>query len=105
MRRSPKRQRQSHAYRFQFDDLEVKRLLSTVGQVMIQATVVEVDLSNQYQAGIDWSAIDLKGTGLSLTSTLLGGAAGLAGPPITNSSFVLNYAKPTGDITAAISLL
>ena len=80
-------------------------LESAQRQVMMQATVVEVDLSNQYQAGIDWSAIDLKGTGFSLTSTLLGNAAGLTGPPITSSSFVLNYAKPTNDIKAAISLL
>ncbi|MBF8268628.1 MAG: ral secretion pathway protein D [Gammaproteobacteria bacterium] len=76
-------------------------------QVMIQATVVEVDLSDQYQAGIDWSVIDLSGAGLSITSTLLG-APGLAGPPITSSSFVLDYFNPnTGgkEISAAVSLL
>jgi len=78
-------------------------------QVLIQATVVEVNLSDQYQSGIDWSAIDLSGAGFDLTSTLLG-APGLSGPPITSSSFVLNYRnreEGTGNrnITAAISLL
>ena len=76
-------------------------------QVMIQATVVEVNLSHQYQAGIDWSAVDLRGTGFSLTSTLLG-APGLTGPPITSSSFTMSYANPNasgGPITAAINLL
>ncbi len=78
-------------------------------QVLIQATVVEVDLSDQYQAGIDWSAINVSGIGLNITSTLLGGAPGsLVGPPITSSSFVLesiNQSAGNSQISIAISLL
>ena len=77
-------------------------------QVMIQATVVEVNLNHQYQSGIDWKALNLKGTGFSLTSSLLGGA-GLSGPPLTSSSFVMNYLNNSvgggGAISAAVSLL
>ena len=91
-------------------------------QVLIQATVVEVDLSDQYQAGIDWSVLDLSGAGVSIGSNLLGGAGfgvteagsvsisspGLPGPPSTSSSFVLQYDNPdTGGsrIDTAVSLL
>jgi general secretion pathway protein D len=87
----------------------IDQLLDSVQrQVLIQATVVEVDLSDQYQAGIDWSMIDLSNTGFSISSTLLGGAAGLSGPPITSSSFVLDYFDQDAngqEISAAISLL
>lgn len=94
--------------------LQVQQLIDQIvdsvqRQVLVQATVVEVDLSDQFQAGIDWSVIDLQGAGFSATSTLLGGAPGsLAGPPITSSSFVLNYDNPDSggaQINAAISLL
>ena len=84
-------------------------LESVQRQVLIQATVVEVDLSDQYQAGIDWSLLDLSGTGFSISSTLLGGAAGLTGPPITSSALVLDYfnagTRPGQEISAAITLL
>ena len=84
-------------------------LESVQRQVMIQATVVEVDLSDQYQAGIDWSLLDLSGTGFSISSTLLGGATGLGGPPITSSALVLDYfnqgSRPGQEISAAITLL
>ncbi|MFQ5659980.1 MAG: type II secretion system protein GspD [Gammaproteobacteria bacterium] len=85
-------------------------------QVLIQATVVEVDLSDQYQAGIDWSAINLTGAGFSAASKLLGASITgglptvppLTGPPVTDSAFVLNYTNPDPggvQINAAISLL
>ncbi len=83
-------------------------LESVQRQVLVQATVVEVDLSDQFQAGIDWSVIDLSDSGFNVTSTLLGGAPGLNGPPITSSSFVLDYANPDSNgeqLSAAVSLL
>ncbi|MGH8120208.1 MAG: type II secretion system protein GspD, partial [Gammaproteobacteria bacterium] len=43
-------------------------------QVLIQATIVEVDLKEEYQAGIDWSYLN-KAAGLSLVSATLPGAA------------------------------
>lgn len=76
-------------------------------QVLIQATVVEVELSDQYQAGINWSSINLGGAGFSFASSLLG-TPGLIGPPGTSSSFVLDYSNPDSGgqrLNAAISLL
>lgn len=77
-------------------------------QVLVQATVVEVDLSDQFQAGIDWSVLDLSDSGFSVTSSLLGRSPGLNGPPITSSSFVLDYLNPDSggeQLSAAVSLL
>ncbi len=42
-------------------------------QVMIQAKVVEVTLSNQYKMGLDWSAISKMGKTGGLHGTLVGG--------------------------------
>ncbi|MGK0296423.1 MAG: MSHA biogenesis protein MshL [Gammaproteobacteria bacterium] len=97
-----------------FKHQQVQRLIDQIlervqRQVLVQATIVEVDLSDQFQAGIDWSVLDLNSRGFSIASNLLGGAPGaLAGPPITSSSMVLNYNAPSGSgeqISAAISLL
>ena len=86
----------------------IEQILESVQrQVLIQATVVEVDLSDQFQAGIDWSVIDLSGSGFNVEASLLGGT-GLQGPPITTSSFVLDYFNPDSggeQLAAAISLL
>lgn len=90
-------------------DLIEQVLESVKRQVLVQATVVEVDLSDQFQAGIDWSVIDLEDSGFSVTNTLLGGAPGsLAGPPNTTSSLVLEYDNPNSggeQLQAAVSLL
>lgn len=91
-------------------------------QVLIQATVVEVSLSDQFQAGIDWSVLDLSDSGFSIGSRLLGGAGfildeannvsisapGLSGPPTTSSANVVQYRNPNSGgvrIDAAINLL
>lgn len=61
---------------------EVQRYLDRVvasarRQVLIEATVVEVTLSDQYQAGIDWSYVSSEVGGLDLLEqNLLGGALG-----------------------------
>jgi len=57
---------------------EVQR--SVQRQVMIEATIVEVTLSDQYQGGIDWSRLGVSGE-LNLTQSLIG-----ASSPITNFS-------------------
>ena len=54
-------------------------------QVLIQATIVEVNLSDQYQAGIDWSFLN-SAAGLDIISTTLGGV-----PLGTISSLLLDY--------------
>lgn len=73
-------------------------------QVLIEATVVEVRLNDQYQQGINWSQLRLGSKGFQLAQ------AGSAGLPASNtgSMFVLNYANPTsvlGNLSAQISLL
>ncbi len=83
-------------------------------QVLIEATIVEVRLSNSYQGGIDWGRISGSG-GISFTQNLLGTA--LAGPlgtppvafgatttPFTQLAFNQNNTRP-GDIQFAINLL
>ncbi len=98
-------------------------------QVLIEATVVEVELSSSYQQGINWQRLQGAGnTGLSITTqpvgpnTLpggtvpgVGGAAvnavtgGIANPGATTPAMLqIGYVNPTsrlGNIAAAITLL
>lgn len=75
-------------------------------QVLIEATIVEVNLSNNYQAGIDWSRLAVSG-GITLTQRLLGGfGTGLA--QLGNNVFQLGYTNPNsdvGNISATVKLL
>ena len=73
-------------------------------QVLIEATVVEVSLSDQYQQGINWSQLVSGNKGFQFSQ------AGSAGLPATNtgSMFTLDYANPTsvlGNLSAQVSLL
>lgn len=79
-------------------------LVSAKRQVMIQATIVEVELNERYQAGIDWSALS---TGaFSVASATAGGV-----PTFTTaalSSFIIQTDDSDGrpdNITATVSLL
>ena len=70
-------------------------------QVLIEATIVEVRLSNNYQAGVDWSRI-ASGTGFTFQQQLLGTSLGT--PP----RMVVGYTNPTselGNIAASLRLL
>ncbi|MYM98328.1 pilus (MSHA type) biogenesis protein MshL [Duganella vulcania] len=73
-------------------------------QVLIEATIIEVRLSDQYQQGINWQSL-AKG-GLKLTQGALGA---VTLPTATNPGvFVMNYTNPTsrlGNIAATIELL
>lgn len=72
-------------------------------QVLIEATVVEVQLSAASQSGINWSQIVTSGAARGLTVNLTGSSA-LAG----TSAATITYANSTsalGNIAAAISLL
>ncbi len=75
-------------------------------QVLIEATIVEVTLSNAYQGGIDWSRLAVRG-GITLTQRLLGGfGTGLAAAGA--NFFQLGYANPNtnaGNINASVKLL
>ncbi len=72
-------------------------------QVLIEATVVEVRLNDNYKQGINWKALRLGTRGVSLTQ------AGTADLPSTNplNIFTFDYANPTskGNFSAQISLL
>ena len=74
-------------------------------QVLIQATIVEVSLTDQFQAGIDWQALNQAGIeGLRLTTKTL-----TANPVNAASLFSLSYedANPEQDraLSAAVELL
>jgi MSHA type pilus biogenesis protein MshL len=75
-------------------------------QVLIEATIVEVTLNNNYQAGIDWSRLAVRG-GIELTQRLLGGfGAGLS--QAGTNFFQLGYTNPdsrVGNIRATVKLL
>ena len=73
-------------------------------QVLIEATVVEVQLSDKYQQGIDWAGLANGGKGWSIVQSPVGGI-----PSAVNQSlFVLSYTNPAskfGNLSATISLL
>jgi len=73
---------------------------SSVGkQVLIEATIAEVVLSDSYQAGIDWSRLQEAGTsGVSVNQTLVSEA--LQSPP----SFVFNVTDIDGGDTLSATL-
>jgi general secretion pathway protein D len=71
-------------------------------QVLIEATIVEVQLSDQYQQGIDWSRALLGAKGFALSQA---GSVGIAG---TTGALAVSYINPTskfGNIAASIQLL
>ncbi len=67
-------------------------------QVLIEATIAEVTLSDRYQAGVDWSRI-ATGTGFSFDQQLIGGTLGA--PP----SLVVGYTNTNQGISASLALL
>jgi MSHA biogenesis protein MshL len=77
-------------------------------QVLIEATIIEVKLSDSYQQGINWASIG--NGGLKLTQGQVGTAtlpSGVA-PGVSPGVFVLNYVNPTsriGNIATTIQLL
>jgi general secretion pathway protein D len=73
-------------------------------QVLIEATIAEVGLSNTYQAGVDWSSVVVSAPGFTFNQQMLGGALGADDP----AKLIIGYANPTsplGNINAQIRLL
>jgi MSHA biogenesis protein MshL len=72
-------------------------------QVLIEATVVEVTLNDNYQSGVDWSALGLQGLGYSFTQSFT--AQNLAQAPF----FGIQYRNPNaavgGSVSSSIKLL
>ncbi len=86
-----------------------RALVNARRQVMIEATIVEVSLSDQYQAGVDWNLLLNKSNsaGFKVDQSVLGKIADGA---IDNaiSSFTLGYTNPVlGDnsVSATVRLL
>ncbi len=81
-------------------------------QVLIEATIVEVTLNDNYQTGVDWSALGINGLGYSFRQALVGPS--LPGQPFaldqtTPNSFSIGYSNPNaavgGSISSTIKLL
>jgi len=70
-------------------------------QVLIEATVVEVELNDNYQFGVDWSALNDKGTGLSFSQQLIG--TNLSSPPVFTLDYVNN--NSWGSIASTVKML
>lgn len=68
-------------------------LNSALRQVLIEMTIVEVDLSDRFQAGVDWQSL-ASDEGLNLLQTMTG--SNLATPPV----FALDY---TPDLSSGLS--
>lgn len=71
-------------------------------QVLIEATIVEVTLNDQYQQGINWSKLLLGTKGFTLSQT---GTAGIAA---TAGALAIGYIDPTskwGNLNASVQLL
>jgi MSHA type pilus biogenesis protein MshL len=69
-------------------------------QVLIEATIAEVNLSQNYQQGVDWSRINLSGYGFRVVQR----ASGSITAP-TGSIFELGYDSKGGNFSGAIKLL
>jgi len=76
-------------------------LKSARRQVLIEATVVEVTLNDDFQAGVDWSRI-ATGDGWSLTQSLLGTTT-LGDTPFVSATYIDTNVDRT--VTAAIKAL
>jgi len=77
-------------------------------QVLIEATVVEVRLSDQYQQGINWSSLRNDSTGFNLTQGRIGTLPSGVNPGVSPGIFTLGFANPNsvfGNIAATIQLL
>jgi MSHA type pilus biogenesis protein MshL len=69
-------------------------------QVLIEATIAEVQLSNNYQQGIDWNAAKFGSAGFTVTQKAVGAIAA----PVS-SLLQLAYTNSQQNMTAAVTLL
>jgi general secretion pathway protein D len=77
--------------------------ISARRQVLVEATVVEVLLNDQYQSGVDWSAIAKDGLGYSFTQSFLG--ANMTLPPFFSATYSNPNPASGGNISSTIKLL
>jgi MSHA biogenesis protein MshL len=81
---------------------KVQEFLEQVGgssrrQVLIEATIVEVALNDNYQSGVDWSALGINGLGYSFRQSFTG--TNLSAAPF----FSVQYNNPNAAIGGSIS--
>jgi len=78
-------------------------------QVLIEATVVEVTLNDNYQSGVDWSSLGLNGLGYSFTQAFTPPALSQTPNSLSTSSFTIGYSNPRaasgGSISSTVKLL
>lgn len=75
-------------------------MTSAKRQVLIEATIAEVQLNNQYQRGIDWSRLRSGTTGLQLQQ-----ASGATPAGVNTNAFVVGYAAASLNFSGALKLL
>jgi general secretion pathway protein D len=82
---------------------------SSKRQVLIEATVVEVDLNDNYQAGVDWSALGLNGLGYTISQAFTPPSLPSTPNALASSAFTVHYNNPNaaagGSITSTVKLL
>lgn len=74
-------------------------------QVLIEATIIEIGLFDQYQAGVDWKKVASLG---EATQSMLGAKLGTTGTTGTTPFFSFTYKNPDsliGNITATVKML
>jgi MSHA biogenesis protein MshL len=78
-------------------------------QVLIEATIVEVELNDAYQSGVDWSALGLEGLGYSFRQVLTRSNDTPTGTNLNSNFFSVAYSNPNaaagGNISSTIKLL
>ena len=73
----------------------IDRVMTTAKrQVLIEATIVEVKLSDQYKQGIDWTAFGIGAEGFIASQTALSGIKGVSG-----ALTIASFNKVVGSIT------
>jgi MSHA biogenesis protein MshL len=82
---------------------------SSKRQVLIEATIVEVDLNDNYQAGVDWSALGLNGLGYTITQAFTPPSLPSTPSALASSAFTVHYNNPNaaagGSISSTVKLL
>lgn len=89
--------RKQHEFIQQYLD---KLMRHSLQQVLIEATIVEVQLSQDYQTGVDWSILGNQGFGFEQSLT----GANLSAPPLSVLTYT-NTISDLGDINLAVSAL
>ncbi|MEM7294346.1 MAG: pilus (MSHA type) biogenesis protein MshL, partial [Pseudomonadota bacterium] len=72
-------------------------------QVLIEATIVEITLSDTYQAGVDWRVLSNDADGFDVVQSFTGGPA--ASGNVVAPNFLLSYTDPTAGIGNVLSTL